>query len=151
MAARVCMARGAAPLLSTYSGTPPDPVTPEQLRYLFDPAELAKVESATQPPPLLVTRYDAGRYLVRSEAREDQWYLVDLDDPAFPRGICDCDDASYRITPKIIRGQRPIRGRCKHCRAAAAELAHGENLCEAAGIEFSPRIIPTLAQWKAGL
>lgn len=96
-------------------------------------------------PPLAVRRYNAGRYLVRSEQPgSSNWYLVDLTDPQFPRGRCSCVDYDIRIESKLKRYEEPERKSCKHVRRVLAELDHARTLCEAAGIPFSEKIIPTL-------
>lgn len=93
--------------------------------------------------PLTVRRFDLGRYMVRSErpACED-WYLVSFDEPGFPKGFCDCTDFSVRVAAPVHKGEQPERWTCKHVTAVHAELEHARMLCEMAGLEFSPNIIP---------
>ncbi len=96
-------------------------------------------------PPLAVTRYNQGGYMVRSQVRADQWYLVLLDDPKFPDGWCDCMNAACRIVPFVSRGEEPpYEVACKHCRRVRAELAHARSLCLAAGLpeNLSQKLIP---------
>lgn len=138
-------------------------MTKAQWDYLFAQESLADVERPGEAP-LHVTRHgDPGRYWVRSETdakmqRRGVWkedhspshYLVDMTDPEFPHGRCSCQDSEFRIVPKVIRRQKPLRRRCKHGRSVACTLSHARTLCEAAGIEFTERIIPTLYDYSNG-
>lgn len=95
-------------------------------------------------PPLHVTRYDrAARYLVRSQRCGIGHYMVDLGDPAFPKGRCSCTDFDVRIEFPLKNELEPERLTCVHINAVNALLEHARMLCEAAGIPFSPLIIPT--------
>lgn len=94
-------------------------------------------------PPLSVKRYDEGRYLVRSERPAcENHYLVDMADRKFPHGRCECTDYNVRVEAPLRRHEEPERLTCKHIDSVNATLAHAQQLCEAAGIAFHPRIIP---------
>lgn len=92
--------------------------------------------------PLHVTRYDGGRWLVRSERKADEHYLVETGDPAYPLGRCCCDDYNIRIEAPLRRGEEPERDTCKHVDAVCAEIHYARELCEAAGMPFNIAIIP---------
>lgn len=127
-------------------------MTREQYNHLFSPMSLEALSlEAARPvePPLNVTRFDGDwRFLVRSQVRPDVHYLVELDDPAFPNGRCGCEQFWYRVEPKLVRGLTPVQSECKHCRVVASKLEHAMILCEAAGLDFSPRIIPTQDEYR---
>lgn len=98
----------------------------------------------TDAAPLAVFRYGQDRYMVRSQAKREHFYLVDFGEPEFPNGKCDCMQFSVRIEPPMNNDEEPAEPNCKHCRAVQRELQHAADLCALAGIPFDPRIIPML-------
>lgn len=98
---------------------------------------------AVTDPPLSVRRFHEGGYMVRSQRPScGEWYLVTLDHPDFPHGHCHCIHFACRIEPRVVRHQEPEWPDCVHIRRVRSTLEHAQALCEAAGIEFSERIIP---------
>jgi len=127
-------------------------MSPAVFQSLFseEALEAVSIERRLLEPPLHVTRYgegDGSEYLVRSQIHWDVHYRVDMDHPEFPLGHCTCEHYDYRIEPKLRRKQKALRPTCKHVEAVLSEIEHGKTLCECAGLEFSVRLIPTLAQY----
>lgn len=95
-------------------------------------------------PPLAVRRDGPGHYLVKSQrAKSDDWYAVSFAEPGFPAGHCTCDDFSIRIESAINRHDEPPRWICKHVARCLEVLQHARELCDAIGVPFHPRIIPS--------
>lgn len=58
------------------------------------------------------------RFLVRSATRKDTAHLVDLGEN-FPLGKCACEQYSFRVQPKIDKGEPlNVADRCKHIDSA---------------------------------
>lgn len=74
--------------------------------------------------PLQVFDYDHPlRKLVRSATDPDTRYLVDLSDPKYPAGRCDCIHFQTRIEPYVSRNEpAPYGSYCKHVNAALTVL-----------------------------
>lgn len=94
-------------------------------------------------PPLAVHRYN-DCYIVRSQRPSIGHYLVDLNDPLFPHGRCDCIDNTVRIQFPRRNDMKPVRDTCIHIRSVTATLQHARTLCAVAGLEFNERIIPEI-------
>lgn len=95
--------------------------------------------------PLCVRRHGLNVYAVKSQRPAcENWYLCDMADEAFPRGRCCCIDFAVRVEAPVCRGEEPERWTCIHLNAVNAELEHARELCAAAGLQFSPNIIPIL-------
>ena len=66
-------------------------------------------------PPLQVRPFGRGLFWIASETGNGHEYLVDLDDPEWKTGRCDCPDFRVRIEAVEVRGEKPDHWCCKHC------------------------------------
>jgi hypothetical protein len=60
--------------------------------------------------------YGNGLFFVHS-TNSGKDYLVDLSDPEWPDGQCDCAHFRYVLYPLIVRGLPPANKACKHIEA----------------------------------
>ncbi len=106
-------------------------------------------------PPLNVTREPGSlvRFFVRSQDRrkKNEHYLVDLEEPEFPRGWCECLHYDFRIEPKLKRGRKAAGdGICKHIKRVLSVLEMCALICESHGEEttLAPRRVPDIWEYE---
>ena len=76
-------------------------------------SQSGKAERADVP---VIRIYGNGLFFVHS-TNSGKDYLVDLSDPEWPEGQCDCAHFRYVLYPLIVRGFPPALRTCKHIEA----------------------------------
>ena len=71
---------------------------------------------AEQPDVPVIRIYGNGLFFVHS-TNSGKDYLVDLSDPEWPDGQCDCAHFRYVLYPLIVRGFPTANRACKHIEA----------------------------------
>lgn len=93
-------------------------------------------------PPDSIEPYDNPLRLWIPSYTDNVRYLVDLTDPDYPGGRCDCIDFRIRIEAPTDAGTTPERLTCIHIRDAIAYLRNKLNEA-AAGVHASGESVPT--------